>query len=302
MKRGLRLQFSLRALLLLVTLVGLGLTYYRWPWEETGVLSDQETKTTTYRRAWNGRRVKHGRQFIVGKNQRLVHEVVYHDDERRFDRQYHPSGELDCETAYPPPGNVAHVRRFKTIGSETVVCEQRIALDAARISNTWRTNDGVQLQSADYVAGVLTHWNDQPIELAIERVLADVRDPAIRAGWLAECHPDSTEIIEDLGDNIFRETCWLGRYVKADGQVVSPGAVHSRVILRVLGCNQLTTREVQFFFSQSDGYFLGASGQTVTKAHFQSLLKRLLAADYTLVVRQGVVCAVPINAEQLSPR
>jgi hypothetical protein len=59
---------------------------------------------------------------------------------------------------------------------------------------------------------------------------------------------------------------------------------------------------VQFFFSQSDSYFLAASGQTVTKAHFPSLLKHLLAANYTLVVRNGIVTAVPINSEHLLRR
>lgn len=294
-----RLQFSLRALLLLITLGGCGLWVYRWPWQVTRLSANLESTTTTYRRSWNGTPLKHGRQIVVGENRQLLNEVVYHDGIRLVDRQFHPNGSLAEETTYPAPGNVACVRRFKTVGEELIIREERIALDAPRIATMWRTSDGRKLQSADYEAGVLVRWNDLPIDVAMQRAVAQVNDPNIRAGWLAECHPSDTSILEEVGENTFRETCWLGRYVADDGRIVSAGETRSTIELRIFGCGALQREDVHFFFSSADNYVLGSAGQIVTKAHFPALLKRLLAVDYTLVVRDGVVCAAPINAEHL---
>src|SRR5262245_61829315 len=62
----LRLQFSLRALLLVMFLFGVGLTWYRWPWVVTRTLPShsifEAKQTTTYRRGWNGAALKHGLQ------------------------------------------------------------------------------------------------------------------------------------------------------------------------------------------------------------------------------------------------
>lgn len=57
-----RLQFSLRAMLLLTALVGVAVVVYRWPWKEMNV-SGFETITTEYRRGWNGKPVKNGLQI-----------------------------------------------------------------------------------------------------------------------------------------------------------------------------------------------------------------------------------------------
>jgi hypothetical protein len=54
-----RLQFSLRALLLLMAVVGAGIVVYRWPWTETNDQADVKVETT-YHRGWNGKPVEHG--------------------------------------------------------------------------------------------------------------------------------------------------------------------------------------------------------------------------------------------------
>ena len=58
------LSFSLRALLILVTLIGVGLAIFRWPWVEVGDPADPfGPDFTTYRRGWNGK--------VWGENQRI---------------------------------------------------------------------------------------------------------------------------------------------------------------------------------------------------------------------------------------
>jgi len=57
--RTLRLQFSLRALLVAMALVGVGIVVYRWPW--TVEANGTRARTTTQlHRAWNGKPVRHG--------------------------------------------------------------------------------------------------------------------------------------------------------------------------------------------------------------------------------------------------
>src|SRR5262245_34922987 len=98
--RRLRWQLSLRMLLFLMLLVGIGLTVFRWPWveikqrdvvshplpvnpfssappEKQEVLYSYEQRTT-FRRNWRGQPVRHGvEQFW--RDGRLWHDAHYYD-------------------------------------------------------------------------------------------------------------------------------------------------------------------------------------------------------------------------------
>ena len=77
-----RLQFSLRALLLLTLLVGVGLTVYRWPWKVEKVNALGLTTTTTYHRGWNGKSLRHGLE-VENKPIYAWHRWYFEDELQR---------------------------------------------------------------------------------------------------------------------------------------------------------------------------------------------------------------------------
>jgi hypothetical protein len=94
------LRFSLRTLLLLITLVAVAITIYRWPWEKKqegerwriGSASGPSrlyahVENITYRRGWNGQPEIHGPKRI------------WHDDRLRFIANYY-EGELHGPLQY----------------------------------------------------------------------------------------------------------------------------------------------------------------------------------------------------------
>lgn len=103
------LQISLRMLLLLMFLVGVGLTIFRWPWVEVDQIveytgSGRELATierrTTYRRNWRAEKVKNGlsQSFVENRLQSEEHyyEGEFHGAQRYYDRQ----GRLTIENTY----------------------------------------------------------------------------------------------------------------------------------------------------------------------------------------------------------
>src|SRR5689334_15793096 len=84
-RRWFRPQISLRTLLVLMSLVGVGLTVYRWPWEEqsqhqigkNGDIADY-VRTANYRRSWRGPPVKHGLERIT-RNKKVTLEARYEE-------------------------------------------------------------------------------------------------------------------------------------------------------------------------------------------------------------------------------
>lgn len=86
-RRRFRLQFSLRAVLLLMLLCGIALNVYRWPWVEERpfvmlVGSDelQYQRQTTFHRDWRAQPVKHGPER-VWRNGHLLHEAHFYESE-----------------------------------------------------------------------------------------------------------------------------------------------------------------------------------------------------------------------------
>ena len=93
-----RLQFSLRALLLLMAIVGAAIVVYRWPWTETEV-EYSGTRVTTFRRGWNGKAVRHGERRHTDSHQ-IVDEEWYEQGLKRA--KFCPPANLR-EHSSPPP-------------------------------------------------------------------------------------------------------------------------------------------------------------------------------------------------------
>lgn len=106
-RRWFRPQISLRTLLLLMLLVGVGLTVYRWPWEEqsqhqigkTGDIADY-VRTAHYRRSWRGPPVKHGLEQVT-RNKKMTLQAQYEEGLLQGPRRvYTNSGKLLWEAHY----------------------------------------------------------------------------------------------------------------------------------------------------------------------------------------------------------
>lgn len=108
-----RLQFSLRMILLMMALVGVALTIYRWPWVESDFayqtigdeISGEKARNEferriTYHRDWRGRAVKHGvEQSLL--NGKVWHEAHYYDGELNGRRRvWNGRGGLAIEAHY----------------------------------------------------------------------------------------------------------------------------------------------------------------------------------------------------------
>ena len=81
-------------MLLLMPALGVGLTVFRWPWEETVVVPDfrgDQTIVTTYRRGWWGKKQRNGlrSRFIGGHRES---EFLYVDDNLRRERWFNWEG------------------------------------------------------------------------------------------------------------------------------------------------------------------------------------------------------------------
>src|SRR6185295_1137871 len=74
----LRLQFSLRLLLLAFTAFAIGFpVWYRWPYEEAVINPTAiASQITTWQRQWGGGRVKHGPQRLIAGGE-IVESVMY---------------------------------------------------------------------------------------------------------------------------------------------------------------------------------------------------------------------------------
>lgn len=106
-----RLQFSLRMLLVLMVLIGAGLTIFRWQWVEseisTMVLRSGANgepprmhtfeRRTTYRRNWHGQPVKHGLEQTL-RDGKIWQETTYFEGQRQGPRKaWDPQGKNPIE-------------------------------------------------------------------------------------------------------------------------------------------------------------------------------------------------------------
>lgn len=198
-----RMQFSLRAMLLLMGIVGVALAVFRWPWQETR-FSDAKSITTEYRRGWNGKAVKHGVQVeTTTSNRALSTQAWYSDDElqRRCsllngtvveDAYYRDGKAHGPYKSIRPRGNVrGQYLQGKKIGRwheerRQVLRSDEWQNDQLHGRRTWTTPAGRLLQSAEYEAGRLIRWNGQPADAELRRlVTSSVTDMDLQR-WLLD--------------------------------------------------------------------------------------------------------------------
>lgn len=181
-----KLQFSLRALLLLMALGGAAMVSYRWPWKETQVSGD-EMISTEYRRGWNGKPVKHGLQvtrslrdsdfttqkwFVDDELLRSLEKGVEFTDAYYRDQKLHGPYSRKSEK-YSTHGQHRagkKVGRWKTIYAD-VMQEDEWQAGKLHGHKTWTTPQGRLLQSADFEDDRLVRWNGQPAAAEFQRWL-----------------------------------------------------------------------------------------------------------------------------------
>jgi hypothetical protein len=199
--QSLRLQFSLQFLLVAMALVGIAIVVYRWPWIEEG-----ETRTvrftTPYRRSWNGKPVKHGvevaRDLITNRVRKLwfqenvkVKEQWFDAGVLKFERHYRhgkahgpflfENDDVRIEGQY-----VQDKEHGKWTDTRADVIDHSEYHHGERHGRQeWRTPAGRLLQSAEYDAGVLVRWNNEPVTDELGRWLsAEVTDSVLRQRFL----------------------------------------------------------------------------------------------------------------------
>jgi hypothetical protein len=283
--RGVRsrsaMQFSLRGLLLSMAVVGLGLVWFRWPWVEREIFTDplgySEVRTQSFRRDWNGRRIKHG----LSKFGR--YEEFYVDGVLVWEARYSGTGELQYKQHFangkphgPFVDRTTGVKgqyrngqkegrwvRTEVHGGVTVKCEQMFAAGVPQ--GTWVWTAGPRyLQSATFEKGRLTRWNGRPVAEEVDRVLTEKRVDPITRDVLA------TRV----------EHVDFSRWVSHGGAIFEwpLQTSYHKLVLQIPCC-------------PLDRDCFRDPARPVVEA----IVERALLASLTLDYRFGVVCLVPIG-------
>jgi hypothetical protein len=212
--RTLRLQFSLRALLVAMALVGVAIVVYRWPW--TVVVETKELRTSTqYHRSWDRSPVKHGLQAEQPVRGETVHRW-FHEGELRKEQRFQAGvlrfernsrgGKLQgpwwaeadgrrVEGGYEQ--DLEHGTWIYTLDDE--IREKRFHQGKLHGRREWRTRSGRVLQSAEYEQGRLVKWNDRELDAELHSwvegnvsdedqrkiILMPISDPADGRGQFA---------------------------------------------------------------------------------------------------------------------
>ena len=191
-----RLQFSIRALLLLMAVVGVAIVVYRWPWTVTAE-SPMVTTTTQYRRGWHGRKLKHGLETRVYFDNLCV-ECWFDDGELRRERTVFGDGMIidkSVRDGVEEGPFFMSQRGEKTRGQyhlgKKVGTWQRAMMNVA-CSETWVNGkldgpcqwtapDREVIQTAEYEGGRLIRWNGQPVPEAVSAwIAANIPNPELR--------------------------------------------------------------------------------------------------------------------------
>lgn len=194
-----RLQFSLRWLLILVTLGAVVLAAFRWSWEDQqiswGAANEQETvHVTTYHYGWNGKPVKHGREQLFRLETGNGEENIWVEGELTNERAF-VGGELIESRILPRPLSLDK-EKTRTLPDATVVAWDGNVADVSgqwqlqrnqdweQITQTvawrnaqrhgpsvWKNWQGEVLQSAEFERGRIMKWNGEPVEAAFPKWL-----------------------------------------------------------------------------------------------------------------------------------
>lgn len=185
------LQFSLRWLLVLVTLGAIVLAIYRWQWEDIRLLSTvvdeaERVRVTTYHYGWYGKPVRHGPQRVFALETGVGDEAQFSEGEHVLDRHYrdgrlatlgYPDRQSDNQVVFAEPAqtdapehNISGTWRFSRTMGGTTITQRAAWRNAQRHGKTvWRLPDGQELQSAEFERGRVTRWNGAPVAEQLQR-------------------------------------------------------------------------------------------------------------------------------------
>lgn len=278
--RSIRLQFSLRMLLLLMAGVALGLAIFRWPWSETIVEKDV-ARTTTYRLGWNGKPLKHGLQTVANESRQRTRDALYEDGVLRRERMFDARGQLATDIIHFPERGETVERFYVLARDPSIIASPRIWDRGARLRREWRTSAGALLESVEFDCQKnqedlqLVRWNDRPIAEATQELLEQLPQQQqefwTKHGWLS-----NQWVSADLGDSTFLAGTLL-HIDSADGNPLVGIPLGSRV-----------------------NYFLCPTSSTPKGPLIHELLAHAHARHQTLQCRFGILCVVPINAETIA--
>jgi hypothetical protein len=187
------LQFSLRWLLILVTLGAIALGLYRSQWEKVEVINididtPEKVRVTTYHFGWNAKRIKHGPEREFELEVARGHESLFVEGAMAREREYCDERVIS-QTKYTPPGstnvevlhenangpltlkdaNIKGVWLLKRdLDGETI--SQRVNWKNAQRhgKTTWKI-DGRVVQTAEFDQGRVIRWNDKPVAEELRR-------------------------------------------------------------------------------------------------------------------------------------
>jgi hypothetical protein len=286
--RVLRVQFSLRGLLLFMLIVSGAVVAYRWPWieeTETGGLRSSQL-TTRYHRGWNGEPVKHGLQ-IEEEPGGMIFERSFDEGELRFVRRRFLEREVEethIRDGKPHGKYSSQIEDVETFGeyrngrkhgewklTSSIRVVREHWQDGRRHGEfAWTTPEGRELQTAAFEKGRLVRWNGLPLSDAIRSwVAAEVRDESQRLMLLSPISSGKESTGLPTG---------YDEYVHVVGAERLPLSVY---------CNR------RFPLSEhSDG------NQPVVEIQ----LAQALENSYTIAWRFNMLHLVPITAESLAWR
>ncbi|WP_254511779.1 hypothetical protein [Anatilimnocola floriformis] len=275
--RSWRFQFGLRALLLLMTVVGIGLTIYRWPWEEGGL-----GFSSHYHRGWNGKPVKHGWETRGYSKKTHLVERFFDEGEERLERAW-MNDQVVIENRYlnrkrhGPFLNIDKKRRIEgsfqqgenhgkwVTTTADVIMRAEWKAGKRHGRRTWAAPDGRELQSAEYNLGKLVKWNDQSIDSAL-------------AHWLDGHVPDS------------ELRCKLDQKVGRRAELHAEWCLYAQIQFSV-GATRLVV--------QSDNHLPFENAEFSELTLGEVLLADALENDHTLAFRFNALNFVPITAKSL---
>ena len=285
-------QYSLRGLLLAMVFIGLGLVAFRWPWVEREVFTDplgySEVQIRTFRRDWNGGRLRHG----LTKFGPL--EEFYVDDGKIWEARYTAEGQLKSKLHYSNgllhgpffdlagglEGQYDHGQRTgrwlvtTTFEQEKVVSEQWYEAGQPHGDWSWKSGDR-RLQSATFEHGRLLTWNGQPLAAELDRVLAYKQvDADTRAALASPVEQVDFDNWSCHGGAAFEWPMRNGSH---------------RLLLQVPMCSDSCQQGT-----------MAREWQDPQQPVCAAFLERALIASRTLDYRFGVICFVPIASSELT--